>query len=201
MERRAEIVLKGRVQKAGYRDYIDEIAFELNLKGWVKNLEDGTVKVVCEGKGKSIEEFLNKIQIREYPIRVDNVDVEFFPTTGEFKDFTIVREEDIVFATYERMDTAGRYMREMNKNLGGKLDKMLVGQDKMLGKQDQMLEKQNSLLEVTEKGFTGVKEEVHSLRDDFKHVFMAEVNELRGEIKELRQAITRIERGMAKGAA
>ncbi len=163
MERRAEIVLKGRVQKAGYRDYIDEVAFNLDLRGWVKNLEDGTVKVLCEGKSKNIEEFLNKIQIREYPIRVDDVNVEFFPATGEFKDFTIIREEDIVFATYERMDAAGRYMREMNKNLGGKLDKMVDGQDKMLEKQDSL---QNSV----EKGFEEVKDEILSLRDDFKHV-------------------------------
>lgn len=63
MEKRAEIVLKGRLQKAGYRDYIDEVAFDLNLKGCVKNLEDGTVKVVCEGRSKDIEEFINKIKI------------------------------------------------------------------------------------------------------------------------------------------
>ncbi len=147
MERRAEIVLKGRVQKAGYRDYIDEVAFDLNLSGWVKNLGDGTVKVVCEGRSKDIEEFINKIKIREYPIRVDEAIVEYFPATGEFKDFAIIRDEDIVFATYERMDAAGRYMREMNKNLGGKLDKMLEKQDSMLEKQDSMLEKQDSMLE------------------------------------------------------
>jgi len=194
MKKRAEIILKGRVQKAGYRDYIDEVAFDLNLRGWVKNLEDGTVKVVCEGEKKAIDEFINKIRIQEYPIRVEDVDVEYLPSTGEFKDFTIIREEDVVFATYERMDAAGRYMREMNRNLGGKLDKML-------DKQDKMLDKQESLQSTVEDGSKVVKDEIHLLRDDFKQVFMTEVNELRGEIKELRQAITRIESMIVKDEA
>ncbi|MFA4935261.1 MAG: acylphosphatase [Candidatus Methanoperedens sp.] len=226
MERRAEIVLKGRVQKAGFRDYIDEVAFELELKGWVKNIEDGTVKVVCEGRSKEIDAFVNKIKIREYPIRVDDAEVKYSPATGEFEDFTIIREDDVVFATYERMDAAGRYMREMNNNLGGKLDKMLDKQDQMLGKQDKMLDGQYSLFEVTDRGFkemqkgfgevkdelsqgfgdmrvgfADVKEEMHLMRDDFRKVFMTEVNELRSEINELRQAVTRIERGMVKGTA
>lgn len=173
MERRAEIVLKGRVQKAGFRDFIDEVAFELELKGWVKNIEDGTVKVVCEGRSKEIDVFVNKIKIREYPIRVDDADVKYFPATGEFEDFTIIREDDVVFATYERMDAAGRYMREMNNNLGGKLDKMLDKQDQMLGKQDKMLDGQDSLFEVTDrgfkemqKGFGEVKDEIRGVKDE-----------------------------------
>ncbi len=208
MEKRAEIIIKGRVQKAGYRDYIDEVAFDAGINGWVKNLEDGTVKIVCEGTRKNIEEFIKNIKIHQYPIRVDDVIVEYFPANGEFKDFTIIREDDIVFATYERMDAAGRYMREMNRNLGGKFDKMLgkqdqmLGkQDQMLGKQDQMLGKQDSLQYSVEKGFKDIKDEVYLLRGDLKQILQSEINELRGEIGELRQSIARIERGMAKEAA
>ena len=68
----------------------------------------------------------------EIPIRVDDAIIEYFPATGEFEDLSIIREEDIVFATYERMDAFCRYIREMNKNLGGKLDNMLEKQDRSL---------------------------------------------------------------------
>jgi acylphosphatase len=116
MKKRAEIILKGRVQKAGFRDYIDEIAFNLNLRGWVKNLDDGTVKVVCEGSSKDIEKFVDKIKIHEYPIRVEDAEVEYLPSTGEFNDFTIIREDDIVYATYERMEVFVMNIRKMNWN-------------------------------------------------------------------------------------
>ncbi|RLG34570.1 acylphosphatase, partial [Methanosarcinales archaeon] len=31
----AHLIIKGRVQKAGYRDHIDEMAFNLDLTGYV----------------------------------------------------------------------------------------------------------------------------------------------------------------------
>ena len=221
MEKRAEIILKGRVQKAGFRDYIDEIAFNLNLRGWVKNLDDGTVKVVCEGSSKDIETFVDKIKIREYPIRVEDAKVEYLPSTDEFNDFTIIREDDIVYATYERMDAAGRYMREMNHNLSSKLDVMIDKQDSSLTKQDSMLEKTDSMLEkqdsmlvktdsmlkkqdgmlqkqdalqtTVEGGFLGVKEEIRLQRDDFRELFMHEVTELRSEITEIKATLAKMQ--------
>ena len=63
MEKRAEIIIYGRVQKAGFRDFIDKIAFNLNLNGHVKNLDDGTVQIICEGEEDSIKELLEKIEI------------------------------------------------------------------------------------------------------------------------------------------
>ena len=122
MEKRAEIIISGRVQKAGFRDFIDEIAFDLNLDGYVKNLDDGTVEVVCEGEESPIREFLEKINIIQYPIRVENIDVVYKNPTCEYKTFEVIREEDLTLATYERMDAAVRYMRQMNSDLGQKID-------------------------------------------------------------------------------
>jgi len=122
MMERARIIVKGRVQKAGYMDFIDEVVFNLDLKGRARNLEDGAVEVICEGNKEDIETLIQKIRIDQYPIRVEDINVEYSKATGEFKEFEIVREEDVTQATYERMDTAARYMREMNTNLGEKID-------------------------------------------------------------------------------
>jgi len=48
--KRAIIIAKGKVQKVGYRDFVQDNARELGITGYVENLEDGNVKVVCEGK-------------------------------------------------------------------------------------------------------------------------------------------------------
>ena len=121
MEKCAEIIIYGRVQKAGFRDFIDEIAFDLNLNGYVKNLDDGTVQVVCECREDFISELLDRVNIAQYPIRVENIDVTYKKPTGEYKTFEVIRDEDMTAATYERMDAAVRYMREMNSNLGNKI--------------------------------------------------------------------------------
>jgi acylphosphatase len=124
MEKRAEIIIYGRVQKAGFTDFIDEIAFDLNLNGYVKNLEDGTVQVVCEGREDFISELLDRVNIAQYPIRVENIDVTYKKLTDEYKTVEVIRDEDLTAATYERMDTAVKYMREMNSNLGNKIDRV-----------------------------------------------------------------------------
>jgi acylphosphatase len=136
MEKRAEIKVYGRVQKAGFRDFIDEIAFNLNLNGYVKNLDDGAVQVVCEGDEDTIHELLKKINITQYPIRVENIDVVYKKPTGEYTAFELIRDEDLTTATYERMDVAARYIREMNSNLGGKMDSLGGKMDSLGGKID-----------------------------------------------------------------
>ena len=95
MKKLAEIIISGQVQKAGFRDFIDELAFDLNLKGYVKNLDDGTVKVTCEGEEDLIRELLIKVNITQYPIRVEHIDVVYSEPTGEYKTFEVVREDDL----------------------------------------------------------------------------------------------------------
>ena len=134
---RATITISGRVQKAGYKDFVDETAFNLGLRGYVKNIKkDGTVKVVCEGKKETIKKFVDKIKIKQYPISVEDIKIRYSDATDEFKHFDIIREKNITEATYERMDMAARYMREMHHGLK-------EGQGSMLGKQDKMIEKQD----------------------------------------------------------
>ncbi|KKG25685.1 acylphosphatase [Methanosarcina sp. 2.H.T.1A.8] len=145
MEKRAEIKVYGRVQKAGFRDFIDEIAFNLNLNGYVKNLDDGAVQVVCEGNEDAILELLTKINITQYPIRVENIDVVYKKPTGEYTAFELIRDEDLTTATYERMDAAARYIREMNSNLGGKMDFIGGKIDALGGKMDSIGGKIESL--------------------------------------------------------
>lgn len=49
---RANIVLKGEVQRVGFRTFIKNIADSLNsnLEGFAENLPDGDLKIVCEGE-------------------------------------------------------------------------------------------------------------------------------------------------------
>ena len=48
--KRAIIIAKGEVQKVGYRDFVQDSARELGIAGFVENLEDGNVKIICEGE-------------------------------------------------------------------------------------------------------------------------------------------------------
>jgi len=55
------ILLRGNVQHIGYRGIIEGTARKLDLKGYVFNDVDGSVKITCEGLQKSIDEFISSL--------------------------------------------------------------------------------------------------------------------------------------------
>lgn len=70
-----ELIVSGRVQSVGYRQYVAEIGNKLKLTGSVQNLKDCTVKIQCRGEGKNIGEFKKKIRV-ENPSDAPFVKVE-----------------------------------------------------------------------------------------------------------------------------
>jgi acylphosphatase len=86
--KRIHIFYSGRVQGVGFRFTVERIALKLGITGWVKNLFDGRVELVAEGKEEKLEKFLK--EINDYFANYI-LDSELFwkEPTGEFKDFRI----------------------------------------------------------------------------------------------------------------
>jgi acylphosphatase len=49
-------VVRGVVQGVGFRWFVLREAHRLDVRGWVSNLPDGSVEVVADGPGGSLEE-------------------------------------------------------------------------------------------------------------------------------------------------
>ena len=49
-------LIQGRVQGVGFRWYVHREASELDLRGWVRNTEDGHVEVVAHGDEADLAE-------------------------------------------------------------------------------------------------------------------------------------------------
>lgn len=88
MKKRVHAYYTGYVQGVGFRFTAEDIALSLKLTGWVKNLPDGGVEVVCEGEEPVIEDFLERLDSRMKRY-VKKRDIEWEKYQGEFKDFDI----------------------------------------------------------------------------------------------------------------
>jgi len=77
------------VQGVFFRAYTREWAKELGVKGWVRNLPDGSVEAVFEGEEGRVKELIERC--RKGPPRavVEDVQVRWEKYKGEFDDFEI----------------------------------------------------------------------------------------------------------------
>lgn len=86
---RLDVIVAGRVQGVGFRWHTAQKAKALGLVGWVRNLPDGTVRVVAEGPRRSAESLLTWLTQGPDRARVDRCDPQWFEATGEFDHFNI----------------------------------------------------------------------------------------------------------------
>ncbi|MBU1913485.1 MAG: acylphosphatase [Candidatus Omnitrophica bacterium] len=87
--KRAHVFYSGRVQGIGFRYTAQNIAENLGIYGWVKNLEDGRVEIVAESEEKNLKEFLDKISKGPLGRYIKDMDVAWENPSKEFNDFSI----------------------------------------------------------------------------------------------------------------
>lgn len=87
--KRAHVFVSGRVQGVFYRAETKNNASRLNLTGWARNLPDGRVEAVIEGKEDNVNALID--WCREGPCfaSVTEIEVKEEPFTGAFEGFRI----------------------------------------------------------------------------------------------------------------
>jgi acylphosphatase len=75
--RRYEV--SGRVQRVGFRFFVEAAAIRAGLVGWVRNIPDGTVEIFAQGDEGDLQSF--ERQVRQGPpgARVSAVAVQAVP--------------------------------------------------------------------------------------------------------------------------
>jgi len=85
-------LIQGRVQGVGFRWYVHREASELDLRGWVRNTEDGDVEVVVHGEEPDLNELRASLRRGPRGSRVDRV-VEHVLAETEAANLTSFRIE------------------------------------------------------------------------------------------------------------
>lgn len=79
---RAHVFVSGTVQGVGYRYSTYNQAKHLGINGWVRNLPDGRVEAVFEGKKAEVEQILSWCHQGSRSAEVKNVAIEYEPLQG-----------------------------------------------------------------------------------------------------------------------
>jgi len=79
----AHIFYFGTVQGIGFRYTVHRYASKLDLKGWVRNVEDGSVEIRVEGSRDSIDQLCQDLDehfdgyIRDKKVDIENINEQF----------------------------------------------------------------------------------------------------------------------------
>jgi acylphosphatase len=212
---KAEIIVKGNVQMVGFRTFIKNLADSLNIKGYAKNLDDGSVNIVCESEKNNIEELIN--EIREKPpsfASVVDISVEYADYTGEYVSFErtdgdIPKEATLgdLLGVMQSFDTKAELLVGILNSMHSTLKGVKGDTSLMLGKQDQMLGKQNTTIQIL-KGvkddtsqIKGIKEDTEVMKDKLTsseeiHMELLDLrvkyNQLSDDVTEIKIAISEL---------
>ena len=91
MNVRTRAIFTGKVQGVFFRMNTNQKANELGIKGWVRNVSDGTVEAIFEGEENNIKMLLDWCKTKIQMARVDNLQIENLEYLGEFDSFDVVR--------------------------------------------------------------------------------------------------------------
>ncbi|RLA84848.1 MAG: acylphosphatase [Deltaproteobacteria bacterium] len=86
---RAKVRVFGLVQGVFFRHSTRLEAQRLGIKGWVRNVPDGSVEAVFEGPKDRVEEIIKWCHKGPPGAVVQKVQVEWEPYRGEFEGFEI----------------------------------------------------------------------------------------------------------------
>lgn len=86
--KRIHAIFTGDVQGVGFRFTASHLAKEFNISGWVKNLTNGSVELVAEGKKDNLDTFLNLLE-REMTFYIKSKQIDHAAGEKEFHSFSI----------------------------------------------------------------------------------------------------------------
>ena len=86
------LLIKGKVQGVYFRFNMQEVAKINHVVGWVRNLPDGNVEALIEGKKEDVNLVVEWSKVGPENARVDDVKMNYGQYMGNYNDF-IIRDD------------------------------------------------------------------------------------------------------------
>ncbi|MFP4367599.1 MAG: acylphosphatase [Bacteroidales bacterium] len=86
--KRLKMKITGRVQGVAFRHYAQTKASQNGVKGYVKNMPDGSVEIEAEGDEKALDGFVSWCHQGPDAARVEDIKVQEIPVKND-KSFNI----------------------------------------------------------------------------------------------------------------
>lgn len=86
---RYNLLVTGRVQGVGFRYFVQTLAMNMNLYGWVKNLDTGQVEIDVQGPKGFIIDFEKKVKKGNHFSKVEDIEIRRLEVEENYKKFKV----------------------------------------------------------------------------------------------------------------
>lgn len=86
------ILVSGRVQGVGFRQFVLGVATQVTIQGFVRNLRDGRVEILAGASADKLKLFIDKIKSGPERATVESLAISKIDSTQEFQKFTILAD-------------------------------------------------------------------------------------------------------------
>ena len=167
----ARFYIEDDVQGVGYRPFILEQIFNFDLNGAPKNLLDGRVEVVVEGRREDIEDFYEYLKAK-MPPAARNPGI----SEAEFGEFHVVDRTDVALAlNLNQWNTAIPVVISINKNVMSLGKEMNEGFERMGAEMHEGFERMGAEMhegfERMDKNFERMNETLETLPERIARAF------------------------------
>ena len=83
-------IVKGRVQRVGFRFFVEDAAQREGIQGYVRNQHDGSVEIVAEGDLEALQRFEMAVRRGPSGARVEDVDTIEVEPSSRFAGFRVM---------------------------------------------------------------------------------------------------------------
>lgn len=84
-----KFVISGEVQGVGFRYFAQRSAARHQVRGYVRNLDDGRVEALAEGPARAVEEFKHDLAAGPNYSRVEHLEETVLEPSGRYPTFRI----------------------------------------------------------------------------------------------------------------
>lgn len=83
-------VVKGKVQRVGYRDFVEQYVKAQSLCGWIRNNDDGSVEALIQGTPDDLKACIEVLNEGSILAKVDTLSIDWKTPEKHFDDFKVI---------------------------------------------------------------------------------------------------------------
>ncbi|SLL31906.1 acylphosphatase [Mycobacteroides abscessus subsp. abscessus] len=84
------LIISGRVQGVGFRYFVQTLAIENHVTGWIRNKTDGTVECIAVASSDTLHTFVEKIKTGNRFAKVNHIEITESEPKEPFSNFRVM---------------------------------------------------------------------------------------------------------------